>query len=94
MTSVTLFIGRSRGPISLERIAVGDTREFEDVDDGTTDYGVAHYGVWVACVLVAAKSHPRGTLSRNSGEPHDFRSIARITRIPESVIAAAIQRDL
>ena len=42
--------------------------------------GAAHYGAWVAMVLMASKCHPRGTLVRDGGRPHDVRSLARISR--------------
>lgn len=54
--------------------------------------GAAHFGVWIACVEVAANSHPRGTLTRNGGTPHDSFSLHRRTRIPQVLIEQALER--
>ena len=54
--------------------------------------GSAHFGAWVAIVQVASRCRPRGTLLRDGQKPHDERSIARITRIPEPVLHEAISR--
>jgi hypothetical protein len=54
--------------------------------------GVAHYGAWVAIVLVASKCDPRGTLSRDGARPHDAASVSRITRVPADVMSEAIER--
>lgn len=58
--------------------------------------GTAHYGAWIALVLVASKrpKGSRGVLVRDSGHPHDARTLARMTRIPESIISEAIPRLL
>ena len=49
--------------------------------------GTTIYGAWVACVLLASRCDPRGTLVRSSGEPHTCDSISRITRIPINIVA-------
>jgi len=68
--------------------------------------GAAHYGAWVALIQVASRGqHPaggcgnpagccecRGILLRDGARPHDAASLARITRIPESVFAEALER--
>lgn len=54
--------------------------------------GPAHFGAWCAIVQVASKCEPRGTLMRETGKPHDARSIARITRLPVAVVAEALER--
>lgn len=54
--------------------------------------GPSHFGAWVALVQVASKCRPRGTLMRDGGTPHDSSSLARMTRFPRDVIAAAIER--
>lgn len=54
--------------------------------------GPSHYAAWTACVLVASKCDPRGTLVREGRKPHDTASLARITRIPQSVYEEAIPR--
>lgn len=47
--------------------------------------GAALFGAWVACVQVASRCDPRGTLLRRIGLPHDATSLSRITRLPESI---------
>lgn len=54
--------------------------------------GAAHYGAWCAILLLASKCEIRGTLSRDGARPHDMRSIARITRVPVTVIEEVIPR--
>lgn len=56
------------------------------------DNGAAHYGAWCALVLIASKCDPRGTLVRDGARPHDFRSLARMTRVPVAVWEEAIPR--
>lgn len=48
--------------------------------------GAALFGAWIACVQVASRCDPRGTLLRRSGIPHDAASLSRITRIEQAVI--------
>lgn len=59
--------------------------------------GAAYLGAWIACLQVASKCHPRGTLIRHgrsllrdsrtfpqeAAEPHNSDSLSRITRIPK-----------
>jgi hypothetical protein len=47
--------------------------------------GAALLGAWLACVQVASKCDPRGTLLRRGGCPHDSASLSRITRLPKEV---------
>ena len=56
--------------------------------------GAAHFGAWCALVQVASKCKPRGILVRDEGgtKPHDPRSLARQTRLSESVFSEAIPR--
>lgn len=54
--------------------------------------GPAHYGCWIACLLVASKCDPRGTLLRGTRKPHTNRSIARSSHFPVEVVDAAIPR--
>ena len=69
-------------------------------DDGYAELvdhpdGAAHYGVWVALVMVASKSPARGgNLARSGGEAHDIASLARVTRLKSAVLAPAIARLL
>lgn len=66
-------------------------------NDGYTELlnhpnGPAHFGVWIACVEVASRCDPRGTLLRRGNLPHDFDSLARFTRIPAALIYEAVRR--
>jgi hypothetical protein len=56
--------------------------------------GAAHFGAWAATLCVASTTRPRGLLVRENGVPHDAQSLARITRMPFSVFAAALPRFL
>jgi len=60
----------------------------------THEDGAAHLGVWAAILMVASKAKPRGVLVRDDGRPHNAASLARVTRLPESVTASAIDRLL
>ena len=48
--------------------------------------GVALYGAWIACVNLASRCAPRGTLLRSTGDPHDCASISRITRVEKPIV--------
>ena len=50
--------------------------------------GAALLGAWVACVQVASKCDPRGTLLRDPVLAHDSASLSRITRIPANLFDA------
>jgi hypothetical protein len=56
--------------------------------------GAAHLGVWYALLMVASRATPRGALVRGDGQPHTAESLARVTRLPQQVIKAAIERLL
>jgi hypothetical protein len=92
--NVHFEINRSRETKAMKWVAIPNKLD----GDGYTelicdhDHGAAHYGVWCALVLVASKCSPRGTLIRESGKPHDIKSLARITRMPAALIAEAIDR--
>ena len=58
--------------------------------DGPT--GAAMLGAWVACVQVARRCDPRGTLLRSSHTPHTASSLARITRLSEMAIQNMLDR--
>lgn len=51
-----------------------------------SENGPAIYGAWIACVQIASRCDPRGTLLRDSGKPHDAYSLARMSRFPQEVI--------
>lgn len=54
--------------------------------------GASHYGAWCIIVLVASKCDPRGTLLRDTLEPHTPQSLARMSRVPAVILEAAIKR--
>jgi hypothetical protein len=56
--------------------------------------GVSHLGAWLALVQIASRCDPRGTLMRDRGKAHDFRSLSRISRIPAETFEEAIPRFL
>lgn len=63
----------------------------ELVSDGQ---GAALLGAWYALLMVASRATQRGTLVRGDGQPHTAESLARVTRLPEQVIKAVIERLL
>lgn len=86
---------RSRQYQKLEWVLVPNKHD----GDGYTDLldhdnGLSHYGAWVLIIQVASKCQPRGTLIRDNGQPHDARSLARITRAPKKMFQEAIERLL
>lgn len=55
--------------------------------------GAAHFGAWTAIRMVASRARPRsGLLIKSDGQPHTAESLARVTRIPETILAETIQR--
>jgi hypothetical protein len=85
------------------------TRELKHMDwvpipnqmdgDGFTELishknGAAHYGAWLALVLIASRCDVRGQLMRSCGRPHDAESLARISRISVKVFREALPRFL
>ena len=56
--------------------------------------GAAHYGAWMAIVLAASKCETRGRLMRDIGVPHDAKSLARMSRVPLSILNEAMPRLL
>ena len=91
-----------------ERFENNRTRELKRLDwvpvpnkwdgDGYTELvadhpdGAAHFAVWIIILELASKCGERGTLLRSNGIPHDAKSISRMTRMPEPLVAAAIPR--
>lgn len=54
--------------------------------------GAAHFGAWCALVEVAGKCDERGTLLRDTAEPHTAATLSRLTRIPVAVWDEALPR--
>ena len=57
------------------------------------DNGAAHLGVWLVLVQIASRASERGYLTQ-SGKDLGARDIAAISRLPEALIAEAIERLL
>jgi hypothetical protein len=49
------------------------------------------YGAWIACVNLASKCEPRGTLLRDAKTPHNAQSIALVTRIPIKTVILMLE---
>jgi hypothetical protein len=59
------------------------------------EHGAAHFGVWITILMVASRAKPRrGLLVKDDGRPHTAESLARVTRIPEPLVADALERLL
>ena len=57
--------------------------------------GAAHLGAWYAILMVASRAKPRrGVLLKEDGRPHTAESLARVTRLPETIVTEAIPRLL
>ncbi len=54
--------------------------------------GAAHYGAWIALLLIAAKCKPRGTLARSDGSPHNPATLRRLSGVSPAVYSAALAR--
>lgn len=52
--------------------------------------GLEVFAVWILILEVASKCQPRGTLVRDSGEPHTAGSLSRMTGAPERSVEYAI----
>jgi len=76
-------------PIPVKLDGDGYTNIMTDEEGHPRKNGPAIFGTFIAVIEVAASCDNialRGTLLRSSGEPHDFASLARITRIPIKLI--------
>jgi len=51
------------------------------------DGGTAVYGAWCGVVLIASRCCPRGLLVKKNGQPHNAKSLARMTKLEEKYIA-------
>ena len=53
--------------------------------------GAAIFGAWIACVQIASRCEPRGTLLRDGAKPHDSASLSRMSRVPEKTIKEMLE---
>lgn len=56
------------------------------------DNGPAHYGCFIAIVLLASKCSPRGTLVQSTGVPHTAETISKKTHMPARLVEDTLQR--
>jgi hypothetical protein len=57
--------------------------------------GAEHLGVWYAILMVASRAKlRRGLLLKDDGRPHTVESLARVTRLDETIVTEAIARLL
>lgn len=81
-------------PVPVKLDGDGYTELIMDPEGTTVGTGAAHYGCWMAILLVAARCEPRGYLLRSSGDAHTPNTLSRMTRISATVLGAAIERLL
>jgi len=74
-------------PVPNKQDGDGYTEIMEDIKNGT-----AIFGCWIACLELASRCDPRGTLLRGDKTPHDMASISRITRVPIQILKIAIPK--
>ena len=83
---------RTRGMKEMQWIPVKNSHDGDgytfimDLKDGPSIYGA-----WMVILQVASKCDPRGTLLRSNGTPHAPKSIGRLSRCPEAIIARAVE---
>lgn len=82
---------RSRDLVEIKWVPVPTKQD----GDGYTDMvsmqdGAGLYGCWIGIVIVASKCKPRGTLIRETGIPHTAQSIARVSHLPEGLMARTL----
>lgn len=56
--------------------------------------GSAHYGAWIALVIVASKCDTRGVLAHKNGEGFDIETISLMTRVPVQIFEELLPRLL
>jgi len=75
--------------------APNDLSAYAYVEIVTHEQGAAHFGIWNAVLMVASKTKPRcGLLVTEDGRPHTAESLARVTRLPQTVVQDALGRFL
>lgn len=84
----------SRKRKSLAWVPITNSFESTSYSDLWIDYEPADaakiFTAFIACVQLGSKCHPRGTLLRSNGKPHNARSIAAKTRIPVEIFDYAL----
>ena len=54
--------------------------------------GVAHYGAWIALLIVASKCETRGVLCHKNGEGFDLETLSLMTRVPVATFEELLPR--
>ena len=80
---------RTRNMAEMRWVPVPNRFDGDQITE-VIEEGSAIYGVWVAVLLVASRCKPRGELIRENGEPHDAKTLARRTRLPQKDFDRAI----
>jgi hypothetical protein len=83
---------RSRELVNMRWVPIPNCHDGDGyIDLVDRKNGAALFGAWIAIVQLASRCKVRGVLTRDSGEPHDSKTIARVTRISEAIIEEALE---
>jgi len=83
---------RTRGMVVMQWIPVPNSHDGDGyIELVSRKNGAAYLGAWLAILQVASKCSTRGTLVRRNGKPHTAKSIAKITRLDEKIVADTLQ---
>ena len=80
---------RTRNMADMRWVPVPNRFDGDQITE-VIEEGAAIYGAWVAVLLVASRCKPRGELIRENGEPHNAKTLARRTRLPQKDFDRAI----
>ncbi len=58
------------------------------------EFGTQVFGAWVACIQVASRCEPRGTLMRKNQTPHTAMSLAERTRLSVAAFEEMLRRAM
>lgn len=82
---------RSRTVADLAWVAIPNHHDGENYSIIMAEKNAAEiFSAWVLMVQVASRCHPRGTLLRDNGKPHDAKSLAIKTRGREDWFSSAM----
>lgn len=89
-------INRSKDLKQMTWVPIPNKQDGDGYTELVTEHenGPSHYAVWVACVLIASKCDPRGTMLRDGRTGHTPQTIARKSRLPALLIEEALPRFL
>jgi hypothetical protein len=84
---------RSKAIVNTDWVPIPNKQDGDGYTELMADKnGTLFLGCWIALVELASKCHPRGTLVRSDGRPHDLPSISRITRVPEAILKQSLPK--